>query len=160
MLGLSVESRGGGGSDAGNLEHVAAGHFQPLPYTTFAASAAADAFRFMAQAKHIGKVVLSFAEECAHAAVPLERLIREDATYLITGGLTGLGLECAGWLAEQGAGSLILAGRRKPDQNARSRMAAMQAAGADVRAVALDVSDAAQLRDALAAIPPQMPRPG
>ncbi len=38
--------------------------------------------------------------------------IREDATYLITGGLGGLGLVVARWLAAQGARTLVLVGRR------------------------------------------------
>ncbi|MGB3292555.1 MAG: type I polyketide synthase [Phormidesmis sp.] len=38
--------------------------------------------------------------------------IRSDATYLITGGLGGLGLEIAAWMAEQGARHLVLVSRR------------------------------------------------
>jgi myxalamid-type polyketide synthase MxaB len=57
----------------------------------------------MAQARHIGKVVLT-------AEVKGVR-IRPDATYLITGGLGALGLETARWLVENGATNLVLAGR-------------------------------------------------
>jgi myxalamid-type polyketide synthase MxaE and MxaD len=37
---------------------------------------------------------------------------RADSSYLVTGGLSGLGLEAAKWLIEQGARRLIVAGRR------------------------------------------------
>jgi acyl transferase domain-containing protein/SAM-dependent methyltransferase/acyl carrier protein len=36
---------------------------------------------------------------------------RKDATYLITGGLGGLGRKLAGWMAQRGAGHLVLIGR-------------------------------------------------
>src|SRR5262249_19065752 len=37
--------------------------------------------------------------------------LHPDAAYLITGGLWGLGLECAHWLATRGARHLVLLGR-------------------------------------------------
>ncbi len=41
-----------------------------------------------------------------------ERLIRSDGTYLVTGGTDGFGLEVGTWLAEQGAGRVVLVSRR------------------------------------------------
>lgn len=44
--------------------------------------------------------------------------VRQDSTYIISGGLWGLGLEVAHWLAKQGAGHLLLLGRsRLPNRN-------------------------------------------
>ena len=62
--------------------------------------------------------------------------VRSDATYLITGGLGGLGLVVADWLADQGATNLILLGRRglpdpetltEDDHEGQHRLAAVQA---------------------------------
>ncbi len=64
----------------------------------------------MAQARHIGKVVLTM------PARPRERRAARrpaDATYLVTGGLGGLGLEVARWLVERGARALVLVGRQR-----------------------------------------------
>lgn len=80
------------------FENMANGTFKPLPYHEFPASQVADAFRFMAQGKHMGKVLVTFEENELEAAVPVESMarIRGDATYLITGGLGALGLLFAG----------------------------------------------------------------
>ena len=42
------------------------------------------------------------------------------ATYLVTGGLRGLGLEAARWLARRGARHVVLIGGRTPPNSARS----------------------------------------
>ncbi|WP_078600102.1 type I polyketide synthase [Streptomyces violens] len=80
---------------------------------------------------------------------------RPDGTYLITGGLGALGLEAARYLVEQGARRLVLIGRRGlPPRSEWDRVsepavaaqvaavAALEAAGATVRVLRLDISDA------------------
>ena len=47
--------------------------------------------------------------------------LRANAAYLVTGGLSGLGLETARWLADRGAGRLILAGRQPPEREGARR---------------------------------------
>ena len=49
------------------MQHVEARHFHPLPYQVFPSTEMARAFDFMAQAKHIGKIVLAF-EPSTHVA--------------------------------------------------------------------------------------------
>ena len=66
---------------------------------------------------------------------------RGAASYLITGGLGALGLEVARWLVGQGAGRLVLSGRRgaeRPEQQAA--VSALRESGAEVLVVAADVS--------------------
>jgi NAD(P)-dependent dehydrogenase (short-subunit alcohol dehydrogenase family)/acyl carrier protein len=63
----------------------------------------------MAQARHVGKVVLVPAQ----ARVPVE--LRADAAYLVTGGMGALGLHAARWLVDHGARHLVLAGRSVPE---------------------------------------------
>ncbi len=82
--------------------------------------------------------------------------VRADATYWITGGLGGLGLELARWLAKRGAGHLVLTSRRGPDESARAVIEAIEATGSKVHVMTGDVSRAdevsrvlATLRDAL-----------
>ncbi|TQF16693.1 SDR family NAD(P)-dependent oxidoreductase [Myxococcus llanfairpwllgwyngyllgogerychwyrndrobwllllantysiliogogogochensis] len=72
--------------------------------------------------------------------------LRADGTYLVTGGLGGLGFAVAKWMVEQGAGHLVLIGRDTaltPEQ--QQDVAALEAAGARVRVARADVSDRAQL---------------
>ncbi len=89
---------------------------------------------------------------------------REDATYLVTGGLGGLGLLVARRLAELGARRLVLVGRSAapdratwnefPEGSRWARIAAeighLEAQGVVVRLEALDVADEPALRGLLA----------
>lgn len=86
---------------------------KPLPTVVFPADQVAEAFRHMAAAKHIGKVVISFERPPAAVAKSRELgpAIRKDGAYLVTGGLGGFGAEVSRWLAERGAGALILVSR-------------------------------------------------
>jgi acyl transferase domain-containing protein len=75
--------------------------------------------------------------------------IRGDATYLITGGLGGLGLAQAAWLADRGARCLLLAGRTTPAETPPG-VAELRARGARVELRRADVADRSQV-DALLA---------
>lgn len=65
----------------------------------------------------------------------------EDGAYLITGGLRGLGLRVASWMAAKGAGTLVLSGRREPDEAAREEIARLEESGTTVRVVQGDIAD-------------------
>ena len=136
------------------LDDFRDGSLVPLPHRIFALPDATSAFRYMAQAKHVGKVVI--AHDSA-AAVESTRLIRPDGTYLITGGLGALGLHVARWLVERGGRHLVLVGRSAPSPRAAHVVEGLRQAGAQVVTVQADIgrgSDAARvLRDAVAALP-------
>ncbi|NEO53120.1 MAG: SDR family NAD(P)-dependent oxidoreductase [Okeania sp. SIO3B5] len=66
---------------------------------------------------------------------------QEDVSYLITGGLGGLGLLVARWMVSNGAKHLILVGRRSPDETANKKLAELEMAGAEVVVEKADVSD-------------------
>ncbi len=80
------------------------------------------------------------------------RSFRADASYLITGGLSGLGLRIAEWIVERGARRLVLIGRRGAVAEARPALERMEGAGAQVVTAAADVSDAGQLAKVLEGI--------
>ncbi|CAF3688455.1 unnamed protein product [Adineta steineri] len=88
------------------------GVVRPLQSNVFNANEIEQAFRFMSQGKHMGKVVIKIYDE-TH---PLVRALRKtwfspNKTYIITGGLGGFGLELTEWLVERGARHLILCSR-------------------------------------------------
>jgi acyl carrier protein len=83
--------------------------------------------------------------------------VRPDASYLITGGLGGLGLTVAERLAERGARHLVLIGRREPGAEARARLAALTERGVNVQIKQCDVSVASELERLLAGISGRMP---
>src|SRR6185503_4310922 len=95
------------------IERLNNGTFTPLPTVEFPISQLENAMRFMAQAKHTGKIVVSMNDPNAVVASSSGRaaLVRRDATYVISGGLGGLGLLVAEWLAGEGAGCIVLVTR-------------------------------------------------
>jgi acyl transferase domain-containing protein/NADPH:quinone reductase-like Zn-dependent oxidoreductase/NAD(P)-dependent dehydrogenase (short-subunit alcohol dehydrogenase family)/SAM-dependent methyltransferase/acyl carrier protein len=130
---------------------VSDGNWQPLPLTAFPADQAVDAFRTMQGARHIGKLVIRARPSTPGVSAPGSLSFKPDAAYLITGGLGGLGLAVARWMVERGARRLLLLGR-SPATTATQRQAvqALRDAGADVRLLRADASDAAGLEAVLA----------
>jgi len=91
------------------------GAVKPLDTTLFDKEDIEAAFRFMAQGKHVGKVVVKVRGEETVAPVSVSALARVSChpsrSYVLTGGLGGFGLELAQWLVERGARKLVLTSR-------------------------------------------------
>lgn len=147
------------------VQHFADGTLQPPPLRIFPMSQAAEAFRYMAQAKHIGKIILSVEDEAGGlrseekeevplaSALPEELLFRPNATYVITGGLGGLGLTMARYLIEKGARHLVLMSRRVPSQAVQAEISQLeQESGAELLVMQGDVTKRDDLKRILAQI--------
>ena len=113
---------------------------EPLPLTRFELGDARSAFRYLAQGKNVGKVVLSLPESPDHRRPSAP--IRPDSAYLISGGLGGLGLLTAEWLVAQGARTLALLSRRAPSETALAQIEQLRSQGAEVTVICADVADA------------------
>jgi NADPH:quinone reductase-like Zn-dependent oxidoreductase/acyl carrier protein/short-subunit dehydrogenase len=138
------------------------GSLHPLPHRTFDAADIATAFRHMQASRHIGKVVVTFAPDFDPLGAPsleLPPVAQADATYVVTGGLSGFGLRTAWWLVRNGARHLALLSRRgaAATPEAEEMLQQFAAAGVSVMAPACDVADAAAVRATLALIEAQMP---
>ncbi len=138
------------------MQGVTAGALRPLPLQPFPLEQASAAFRFMAMARHVGKVVLTGLDRDAASL----RALDPRATYLVTGGLSGLGLLTAQRLAERGARHLLLVGRRAPSGAALESIAALRAGGVDVVTMQADIARPEEVRRVLAIIPPHAPLRG
>jgi acyl transferase domain-containing protein/acyl carrier protein len=126
----------------------------PVPVVAFPAEKAHDAFRYLAHARNIGKVVISFAS----ADPPKEKtIVRPDRSYLVTGGLGALGLEVAEWLVGQGVRHLVVCGRSKGPTEARATLAGLEARGARVEVFAADMANRQDVISVLTAIDATMP---
>ncbi|RLU00286.1 type I polyketide synthase [Ketobacter sp.] len=119
------------------VENVEAGHYQPLPYTVFKHKEAMDAFRYMAQGKHIGKILINRDDPSIE--------VKADRSYLITGASGGLGMLFANWFADQGAGEVILAARRDVRDVDPEGVKAIEAKGTRVTTVKADSGDREQV---------------
>ncbi|HZZ38230.1 MAG TPA: type I polyketide synthase [Acidobacteriaceae bacterium] len=126
----------------GLMAQFRTGSLQPLPHAIFEMEQAQDAFRWMAQARHIGKIVLSPRRKESVT-------IRKDGAYLVTGAFSGLGLQLARWLGEQGASEVVVMGRREPPPEAFEVFDAMRATGTTVTVHRGDVSQEPDVAAAL-----------
>jgi len=82
---------------------------------------------------------------------------RADATYLVTGGMGGIGLNVAKWLAHLGARHIALVSRHAPSDPAQEQIAAIESLGVAVRVFSADVADDAQVASMLSEIRSGMP---
>jgi acyl transferase domain-containing protein/aryl carrier-like protein len=140
------------------LEELETGRIEPLPLTLFGISQVGDAFRTMAQTRHIGKIGLNVRDPAVQLEdAPAQRDIGANATYLVTGGLGGLGLEVAGWLIRRGARHLVLVGRSAPSPRAEALLSEWRQAGAQVTVARGDVASPAALADVLSTLRATMP---
>jgi len=137
------------------------GDFKPLPVTVFTANRTADAFRHMAQAKHIGKVAVKFADETVEIT-SIDRnskYYHADGTYLIAGGTSGFGLAVAKWLASRNIGRLILASRRgAATQECTELLSSLQSQGINAEAIRLDITDETAVEGLINRIQKEGPR--
>ncbi|MHB1133200.1 MAG: SDR family NAD(P)-dependent oxidoreductase, partial [Chloroflexota bacterium] len=137
------------------VRDFADGALKASPVRVFPIGDAVAAFRYMAQAKHIGKIAITQPVP----TVPFERTvsIHPGASYLVTGGLGGLGLIVAGWLVEHGARHLVLMGRTAPTDQVRERLHQFEEAGVQVLVAQADVGQSEQVAGVLRGIGQSMP---
>ncbi len=135
------------------LERCASDELRPLPHRAFPVARIADAFRTMARAKHVGKLVVSMQDPAGLQVAPGRRdiAIDRDASYLITGGLGGFGLAVADRLARRGARHLLLVGRSGPSPSAQAAIGSLRQHGTEVTICLADVTDFEQARRAITA---------
>ena len=130
------------------LELFRTGALEPLPLTAWDIRRAPEAFRFMSQARHVGKNILTM-------PTPID----PQGTVLVTGGTGKLGGLIAHHLvAAHGAGRLLLASRRGEEAEGASELRAeLEAMGASVRIAACDVSTREDVQELLGSIPAEHP---
>lgn len=84
------------------------------PVRVFEAKDVVDAFRYMQKGQHIGKIVINLPEEVEELQVQSqtkETRFKADASYLLVGGLGGLGKAVSNWMVERGAKNLVYLSR-------------------------------------------------
>jgi Dehydrogenases with different specificities (related to short-chain alcohol dehydrogenases) len=91
------------------------GKIKPIqPIKTFPASQIQDAFRYMQQGVHMGKILIEMPQGSAHLALERDHSkvnFSAEKTYLLVGGLGGLGRTISTWMVENGARHLVYLSR-------------------------------------------------
>ncbi|MEU1329131.1 SDR family NAD(P)-dependent oxidoreductase [Streptomyces sp. NPDC005865] len=133
------------------VELFTSDRLKPLPVRSWPLDEAREAFRFMSQAKHTGKLVLD---------VP--PALDPEGTVLVTGGTGALGQIVAEHLVrEWGVRHLLLASRGGPDARGVGELTArIRELGAEVTVVAADVGDAESVAELVGKTDPAHPLTG
>jgi acyl transferase domain-containing protein/acyl carrier protein len=117
----------------------------PMPHAThYPLAEAATAIRVMSAAEHTGKLILDVPRTGTSSVVlPPEQVrpFRADGSYLVTGGLGGLGLFLAEKMAVAGAGRIVLSSRSEPDQKALETIGLIRAIGSDIVVECGDIAE-------------------
>lgn len=133
------------------MDCFAQGKFQPIRVDrVFSAPAVLEAFRYMQQGKHIGKIVVEIRDAAGQVLVQnadAEKKVRTkldgEASYLLVGGLGGLGRAVSVWMVEHGAKHLTFlsrsAGTGRHDADFKREIESM---GCTVQLVRGDVTNA------------------
>lgn len=122
------------------LDRLSDGTLAHLPVREFPMEDAFSALRYMAEARHVGKIVL----RASHAPFAPD----PEGVYWITGGLGAIGRDAARWLARAGARRIVLSGRKDPGPEAQAVIDELEAGGVMVSALRTDVSDVESLKRA------------
>ncbi|KAF1979110.1 putative polyketide synthase [Bimuria novae-zelandiae CBS 107.79] len=136
------------------LAYYRDGSIEPIrPVKSFKAAHVVDAFRYMQKGQHIGKIVINMPESAqelqAQPESPQMRFEMEKS-YLLCGGLGGLGRAVSTWMVERGARHLIYFSRSAgtmPEDTAF--FAELKAQGCTARAVAGSVASLEDVRRAI-----------
>ncbi|WP_187414402.1 type I polyketide synthase [Nonomuraea sp. PA05] len=125
-------------------EAVRHGGLPPLPFTAYPVAEAGQALRAMAGAEHTGKLVLTWPSPAPANVVVRPRdhaPVRPDGSYIVTGGLGGLGMLVTRWLAVSGAARVVLCGRSAPDDRTRAIIDDLRTGGTRIEVVHGDVAE-------------------
>ncbi|KAK8017706.1 hypothetical protein PG993_014032 [Apiospora rasikravindrae] len=128
------------------------------PANLFEAEHIEDAFRYMQKGVHMGKIVIRFPDDDSLPLAPSvpKPSFRPDRSYLLVGGLGGLGKSVASWMVSSGAKHLIFlsrsAGKTEED---RAFFKQLHEAGCEIQHYAGDVAD----RDLVQGVVQQAARP-
>ena len=118
----------------GVMARIESGELSPIVHSRWPLAEAGAALSFMRSARHLGKIVVT--------TPPLTGgRLRPDRTYLVTGGLGGIGCAVAEWLADRGAGAIVLNGRRAPDPDAAETIRSLRERGVTIEVELADIAD-------------------
>ncbi|APA10781.1 hypothetical protein sscle_07g055510 [Sclerotinia sclerotiorum 1980 UF-70] len=133
----------------------------PQPVHVYGISEVEKAFRYLQSGKNSGKTVIEFRGPDIIKA-SLKRTFSwtfpENATYVIAGGLGGIGRSTAQWMADRGAKNLVLLSRSGPTSEEASQcISSLQAQGVRVETPLCDISDFKSLESVLKSLDKKMP---
>lgn len=134
----------------------------PYPVRTYPIHEATQAFRLLQSGKSTGKIILEIQNSSivpVRESVDSDYRFSGDATYVIAGGLGGIGRQIARWMVRRGAANILLLSRSGPSGNpSRLKMISeFEAAGVNIQYGVCDITDINSLRDSVRVASETMP---
>ena len=119
------------------------------PIIIYPIGQATEAFQLLRAGKHIGKVILSVGTHEMVAILPrrIKARLNANASYLLVGGVGGIGQSVTRWMVDHGAKNIILLSRGASKK--KGLINEIQQNGCRVKGISCDVSSAADLKQAL-----------
>ncbi|KAF5844153.1 hypothetical protein GGP41_008913 [Bipolaris sorokiniana] len=144
------------------VDMLTTGSIRPIePIKVFDATEVEASFRYMQKGTHLGKVVVSIPEKGMGLPKTLQTPyvgLNPSATYMLVGGLGGLGRAVATWMVERGARHLMFLSRSAGQStNDQAFFWELQCQGCTAQAVQGDVTDIADVERAMASALPGKP---
>ncbi|KAH9866810.1 hypothetical protein J1614_008503, partial [Plenodomus biglobosus] len=121
----------------------------PYPISVFSRSKIEDAFRLLQTGQHAGKTIVDWETPDTIQVIrkgPLDYEVDSNATYVITGGLGGIGRSLAAWLVRCGAKHLVLLSRSGArSAAARELVSKLEREGVKIHAPPCNISVVAEV---------------
>ena len=137
------------------------GKASPFPTAAFSASHIEAAFSTIYEAESPGKVVVELGQGDSVSVVPSTAqslYFRDDSSYVIAGGLGGIGKSTVKWMADRGARHLIILSRSgAKDASAINLIEELRESGVVVAAPKCDITDCDSLSSVLNECAQSMP---
>ncbi|KFX94705.1 hypothetical protein O988_06147, partial [Pseudogymnoascus sp. VKM F-3808] len=131
------------------------------PVRTYGFGEIGEAFRHMQAGRHVGKIVLVPGGEDVVQVMPpplTGAKFHAEASYLLAGGLGGIGRSVSSWMVENGARNLIFVSRSGVSNDAaRELVDSLRGKGVRIEVVQCDIADEVRLFDSLNSVLKTMP---
>ncbi|OBT54633.1 Type I Iterative Polyketide synthase (PKS) [Pseudogymnoascus sp. 24MN13] len=130
------------------------------PITVYPVSELERTYRLMQVGKHMGKIVIAMNPEDIVPVLPKTPSVklRPDSSYLVVGGLGGIGRSVCHWMVSHGAKNIVVISRSASSQEkAAPFLAEIGKNGCKVKVTACDITDEYQLAEVLKACSFEMP---
>ncbi|KAJ3494941.1 hypothetical protein NLG97_g3747 [Lecanicillium saksenae] len=135
--------------------HFSTGKLTPLPIQRiYDAPEVMDALRQMQKGQHMGKYVVRFPNsnyELPVSSDPQPPGLAPKASYILAGGLGGLGRAVSNWMAENGAGELVFISRSASSSEHEDFLHELSVQGCKTVCISGSVTNAPDVRRAIAA---------
>ena len=129
------------------VEDYNQGRLNLLPVTEFPVNHIVDAFRYLSQAKNIGKVVVDMSPAVKPPQGTLGEVLDANKSYLVSGGTGALGWSVVELLASNGAKHIVIGARKPPNTELDQKIQYWKGQGVDIDWIRADFAIESDIKE-------------